>query len=342
MDFRKLLDEHLPKIKWLAHKISRGRGGKTELDALISAGKVALWQSSERWDPSVSPDLWKYAYSRVKGAMLDELRQMDQLSRTAREKIKRDEVGELQWALLKPCDMDNAINIPSHSNPERECQEGIQRNVIQTQIEKLPPRLREVVRLHFLEDEFLADIGRRMGITESRVCQLKAEALRLMRDHMSDDEHIEGDVPGDSPSRPRGSRPGRLELTHAGKTMSVREWAVETGLTVASLYSRLNQGWPVEKVLTTPIRGMKRDEDPAKAAPAPDQRSPGPSPLLLEAVQAVRADPAPMDEPEEISEVRRRCRRLDEIDAQIRALQTERWAILDCLKPLVSKQTREG
>jgi len=342
MDFRELLDEHLPKIKWLVHKISRGRGGQTELDALISAGKVALWQSSERWDPSVSPDLWKYAHSRVKGAMLDELRQLDQLSRTAREKIKRDEVGELQWALLKPCDMDNAINVPSHSNPERECHEGIQRDVIRAQIEKLPPRLQMIVRMHFLEDEFLADIGRQMGITESRVCQLKGEALRLMRDQMSNDEHFEDGVPGDLPGQPRGPRPGRLELTHAGKTMSVREWATETGLSVASLYSRLNQGWPVEKVLTTPIRGTKKDEDLIQAAPAPDQRSLVPPPLLLGAVQAVGANPAPADEPEEISEVRRRCRRLDEIDAQIRALQTERWAILDCLKPLVPKQTREG
>jgi len=279
MDFRELLDEHLPKIKWLAHKISRGKGGKTELDALISAGKIALWQSSERWNPLVSPDLWKYAHSRVKGAMLDELRQMDQLSRTAREKIKRDEVGELQWALLKPCDMDNAINIPSHSNPERECQEGIQRDVIRAQIEKLPSRLQMVVRLYFLEDEFLVDIGRRMGITESRVCQLKSEALRLMRDQMSNDEHFEGGVPEDPTSHPRGPRTGRLELTYDGKTLSMREWFRETGLPVTSLYSRLKQGWPVEKVLTTPIRGTKRDEDPVKAAPVTDQSSPSPPPL---------------------------------------------------------------
>ena len=83
MDFRKLLDEHLPKIKWLAHRISRGLEGQSGLESLISAGKTALWQASERWDPLVSPDLWNYAHSRVKGAMLDELRLMDHLSRTA-------------------------------------------------------------------------------------------------------------------------------------------------------------------------------------------------------------------------------------------------------------------
>lgn len=342
MDFQELLDKHLSKIKWLAYKISKGKRGQSVLDDLISVGMVALWQSSKRWDPLVSFDLWNYAQSRVRGAMLDELRQLDQLPRTAREKIKRDEVDGLQWALLKPCGMDKVVNIPSRSNPESECQEGIQKDAIRKQIEKLPPRLQKVVLLYFLEDEFLADIGKQMGITPSRVCQLKTEALCLMRDQMSDDKHFEGSRIGDPPSRSRKPKKDRLKLTYAGKTMSMLEWSREIGLPVATLYSRLNHGWPVKKMLTTPIKNIKRDGEPVRATPEPEQRSPGPSPLLLEAIQSMKADSVSTDEPSEILEMRRRCCRLDEIDAQIRDLLTERRGIMDCLQPLVSKQPREG
>lgn len=46
---------------------------------------------------------------------------------------------------------------------------------------------------------------------------------------------------------------GRM-LTHDGKTMSVADWAKETGLKRGNIYQRLKMGWSDEKTLTTPLQ----------------------------------------------------------------------------------------
>jgi len=44
-------------------------------------------------------------------------------------------------------------------------------------------------------------------------------------------------------------------LTYNGKTQTVSQWAEETGIPYQTLWSRLKLNWPVEKTLTTPVRG---------------------------------------------------------------------------------------
>jgi len=52
-------------------------------------------------------------------------------------------------------------------------------------INALPDRLRLVVTRYFLEESPMADIAAELGVTESRVSQLRAEALTLLRDGMN-------------------------------------------------------------------------------------------------------------------------------------------------------------
>src|SRR5574343_961966 len=47
-------------------------------------------------------------------------------------------------------------------------------------------------------------------------------------------------------------------LTWNGKTMSASRWARVVGLTTGAIFNRLNRDWPVEKILTTPLRTTKR------------------------------------------------------------------------------------
>ena len=48
-------------------------------------------------------------------------------------------------------------------------------------IDQLGERDRLVVRLYYLEDRTLAEIGRMLGVTESRVCQLHARLIAQLR-----------------------------------------------------------------------------------------------------------------------------------------------------------------
>jgi hypothetical protein len=50
------------------------------------------------------------------------------------------------------------------------------------------------------------------------------------------------------------NRSSCIELTHAGRTMILRDWATEIGITPNALAQRLYLGWSVERALTTPIK----------------------------------------------------------------------------------------
>ena len=86
-------------------------------------------------------------------------------------------------------------------------------------IEALPERLRLVVTRYFLEERPMAEIAAELGVTESRVSQLRAEALTLLRDGMNaqldpelvaDAERPDGCVARRRASvLRRGRRPGR-------------------------------------------------------------------------------------------------------------------------------------
>jgi RNA polymerase sigma factor for flagellar operon FliA len=69
----------------------------------------------------------------------------------------------------------------------------------------LPPRLQDVVVASFLDDEPLTDIARRMGVTESRVSQMRGEALALVREAVSA-QYRDARPPSPVPSPGRSAR----------------------------------------------------------------------------------------------------------------------------------------
>ncbi|MGH9110409.1 MAG: sigma-70 family RNA polymerase sigma factor [Acidimicrobiales bacterium] len=59
------------------------------------------------------------------------------------------------------------------------------RSMVQTAMYRLPERERAVAAMSFGEGMTLAEIGRTLGVTESRVCQIRASALSRLRIYMS-------------------------------------------------------------------------------------------------------------------------------------------------------------
>lgn len=89
-----LILAHLPQVGLLARRLHR-RCPRLELDDLISAGTIGLIQAVDRFDPSRNLKLKTHADHRIRGAMLDYLRQLDPLPRNARRFQKqRDAVME--------------------------------------------------------------------------------------------------------------------------------------------------------------------------------------------------------------------------------------------------------
>lgn len=84
----KIIEEFLPIIKHLAFKMSKGFDDNTATDDLISAGATGLLEAIEKFDAKRGVKLKTFAYLRVRGAMIDELRSKDWFSRSARTKSK--------------------------------------------------------------------------------------------------------------------------------------------------------------------------------------------------------------------------------------------------------------
>jgi RNA polymerase sigma factor FliA len=89
----KTIEEFIPIIKHLAYKVARGFENDNLVDDLISAGVVGLLEVMEKYDATRGAKLNTFAYLRIRGAMIDELRSRDWFPRSARSKAKK--IGEV-------------------------------------------------------------------------------------------------------------------------------------------------------------------------------------------------------------------------------------------------------
>lgn len=85
----RLLLEHLPQVKYIARRIHNRLPAQVPLDDLIHAGVVGLIDAVGKFDPSKNVQLKSYAKFRIRGAILDSLREMDWSPRRLRRQARR-------------------------------------------------------------------------------------------------------------------------------------------------------------------------------------------------------------------------------------------------------------
>ncbi|MBI5183031.1 MAG: FliA/WhiG family RNA polymerase sigma factor [Nitrospinae bacterium] len=91
-----LVLEYAPIIKYIAHRIAFRLPPYIEIDDLISAGIMGLIDALEKYDPSRGAKFRTYAEFRIKGAIMDEIRSLDWIPRSVRQKA-----SELEDTYLK-------------------------------------------------------------------------------------------------------------------------------------------------------------------------------------------------------------------------------------------------
>ncbi len=84
----RVLLEQLPQVKFIARRIHDRLPQHVELDDLVSAGVIGLMDAMKKYDPAKNVQFKSYAQFRIRGAILDSLRELDwgprQLRRRAR------------------------------------------------------------------------------------------------------------------------------------------------------------------------------------------------------------------------------------------------------------------
>lgn len=219
-----LCHRHLPLVHFEVRAISSRLPGHVYTDDLVSAGMAALAMAARSFDASLGVPFGRYAVRRIRGALLDELRSADWATRSLRAKVrKRDAVHDELAAQLgrrpTPSEIAAAMSIdvaelerldadlhssvvlrldvitdtvgadsvlPSTADtPEAALIARERQAYLRDAIEVLPDRLQVVIRGCFFEDRPMRELAEELGVTESRISQMRAEALKMLREGMN-------------------------------------------------------------------------------------------------------------------------------------------------------------
>jgi RNA polymerase sigma factor for flagellar operon FliA len=238
-----LVRTHLPLVGHLVRELLGRVPAHVNRDDLISAGMLALTVSAQAFDAERGVPFGRFAAFRIRGALTDELRTMDWASRAVRGKARqiestrnelaarlgrtphRGEVAEAMGVRVDELDAVDAdvqraavlsiqgltenngaeLLADSDAGPEGMLLHREQLGILRDAIAELPERLRTVVEEYFFQQRKMADIAEDLGVTESRVSQLRSEALSLLRAGMNAVDAEASATPVEAPSRRRGN-----------------------------------------------------------------------------------------------------------------------------------------
>jgi RNA polymerase sigma factor for flagellar operon FliA len=219
---RALAVDFIPKIRRLARQLAQRLPVPSAADDLVGAGFVGLVECYARFEDKPEEERERCVMARVRGAMLDELRRSDPLSRRMRHRQRRiesatrtlerdlerqpseaeiakhlslsnDEVDSalrVSWASrTTSLDARERADVPDEgaTGPEELASRGESIERLRVALSALPERLRKVLELYYGDDLTLRDIGNVLGVTEGRISQLLSEAVKKLKESCASD-----------------------------------------------------------------------------------------------------------------------------------------------------------
>jgi RNA polymerase sigma factor for flagellar operon FliA len=175
-----VLRGYLPLVHKLVRQLSRGLPANVERDDLLAAGIFGLLDSIRRNGGSDGEAFMGYARMRIRGAIVDELRAQDWLSRRAREAAASGQ-GTCFVGLHEMTPTEESLHLSYGEDPAQALAASCERRALALAIAQLPERERRIVGMHYFEGVKLKDIGAELGVSEPRVSQLHARALGRLR-----------------------------------------------------------------------------------------------------------------------------------------------------------------
>lgn len=174
-----VITDCLPMVRSMARWLmcAKALPASIEIDDLVSAGTVGLVRAAKRYDQTRNATLKTFAEHRVRGAMLDYVREHAPLSRAH---FKEATAGGVAGAFQ--CALDD---IQEPAAPVIDLNARIIGPRLMTALRRLSTRDRYIVYQYFFEDRTLREIGVDLGISESRCHQLLSRALFTLRAAMT-------------------------------------------------------------------------------------------------------------------------------------------------------------
>ena len=95
------IKQYAPLVKYVAGKVAVGMPSNVEFDDLVGFGVFGLLDAIDKFDPEKNVKFKTYAVTRIRGAIFDELRSIDWVPRSVRQKTREVEeaIGTLEARL---------------------------------------------------------------------------------------------------------------------------------------------------------------------------------------------------------------------------------------------------
>lgn len=280
VDREELVRSAMPLVGYCVTSVAARVPRHVRHDDLVSAGMLGLAQAAKTWEPERGVSFEHFARRRIEGALLDELRSRDWASRSARQDTRRlhvvteeltgrlgrsPETAELAKELgVTDRDVerirddvrrstvlhldafepgtggsDTLADEPG-SDPISQLLGAEMRGYLRDAVSTLPERLRKVVVEYFFEDRPMKEIADDLGVTISRVSQLRAEAITLLRDGINAQFDNDGDQSQASKPAPK-SGAERKKAEYYAAISSASDFATRLAGTPSPLAARIAQ-----------------------------------------------------------------------------------------------------
>jgi RNA polymerase sigma factor for flagellar operon FliA len=157
-------------------------------DDLVAAGTYGVFDALRKNPERGAAFNW-YVRVRIRGALVDELRTQDWLSRRTRAKATAASEGIRENTVVWLDDVPDAQALVDHGAPTpfQLVAGRMARSTLVRAVGHLPPREADIVAWHYFEDVPFKAIAARLGVSEPRVSQLHSRAIGLLRARLAVD-----------------------------------------------------------------------------------------------------------------------------------------------------------
>ena len=231
----RLILHYSPLVKFVAGRVASGLPHNIEQSDLVSYGIFGLIDAIEKFDLERAIKFETYAISRIRGAIIDELRALDWIPRSVRSKAREVErayttleaelrrtpseaevadhlgiaLGDLhhifsQVSYVNVVALDEMLSVGGEKGDKLTLGDTLEDHraedpvlafegeetkfLLAGAINQLPEREKIVVTLYYYEGLTLAEIGKVLGVTESRICQMHTKAVLQLRAKLTDSD----------------------------------------------------------------------------------------------------------------------------------------------------------
>ncbi len=221
-----LIISYISLVKAIAGRLYNTYNAHVEYDDLVGYGVIGLLDAIEKYDYKLGNKFETYANIRIRGSIVDQLRSLDWIPRSMRQKYKllekatkklqnvhgmdiKDEdlakemnmsikeLSELmhQVSMFSVVSLDEKISENSNisiqedrkeETPEGQLMDVETKRMLKEMIGKLPEKEQRIIELYYYSELTYKEIAKIMSISESRISQLHTKAITKMQAKLSD------------------------------------------------------------------------------------------------------------------------------------------------------------